>query len=135
MTNHLPGSNEENFDCGNWRIEWRLTTTWGDDSPLCVFFLSGWGSARLILSLCLISPGQFPAVISIAPSTWKSKPLQKWNTIWGGRGGGVSLISPHLVHANNVPRQPTKSWEQTLPVVVKVDGWVSKVAQERCVRA
>lgn len=38
MTNHLPGSNDENFDCGNRRIEWRLTTTWGDDSPLCVFF-------------------------------------------------------------------------------------------------
>lgn len=97
------------FDCGNLWIEWRLTAMWGDDSTLCLF-LSVLGSARLILSLCLVSPGQFPAVINPAPSTWKSKPLQKWNTIREG-GQKKSLISPFLIHANNATQQPTKSWE------------------------
>lgn len=62
---------------------------WGDDSLLCLFFFffnptSGWGSAHLISSLCLVSPGQFSAVISPVPSTWKSKPSQEWNTIREG---------------------------------------------------
>lgn len=83
LTNHLPGCGDENFDLTNLWIEWRLTATWGDGSPLCLF-LSGRGSVLLILSPCLISPGQFPAVINLAPSTWKSKPFQKWNTIREG---------------------------------------------------
>lgn len=73
-------------------------------TPLFVFFCLD-GDLLALSHLCLISPGQFPAVISVAPSTWKSKPLQKWNTI---REGEKSLISPLLIHANNAPQQPTK---------------------------
>lgn len=41
LTNHLPGCGDENFDLTNLWIEWRLTATWGDGSPLCLFCLDG----------------------------------------------------------------------------------------------
>lgn len=59
MTNHLPGFDDENFDCGDLWIEWRLTTTWGDDSPLCLFFV-GMG----ICSPYLISLPHFSGAVS-----------------------------------------------------------------------
>lgn len=91
--------------------------------------MSGWGSACLILSLCLISPGQFPAVIRPAPSTWKSKPLQERNTI--REGGGKSLISALLSHANNEPRQ---HYEEPRALVAE-GGWMGKQGGARVARS
>lgn len=67
-------------------------------------FLSGWGSACVILSLCLISPGQFLAVINTAPSTWKLKPLPKWNTIRGGgeKSNLSSVWFMLIIHHSNL---------------------------------
>lgn len=115
LTNHLPGCGNENFDLTNLWIEWRLTATWGDGSPLCLFCLDG---VLFSLSPCLISPGQFPAVINLAPSTWKSKPFQKWNTI---REGEKSLIFPLLVHATKKPTMNrANEQQQTLPVILNL---------------
>ncbi len=97
---------------------------WGDDSPLCLFCLDGDLLALSYRSASLLR-GSSPAVISTAPSTWKSKPLQKWNTI---REGEKSLISPHLIHANNAPQQPElrATERQHAPPCYCEGGWMGE---------
>lgn len=120
MTNHLPGSSSENFDCGNLRIEWRLTKAWGDDSPLCLCgFFSGWGSALSYLAASFLR-GSSPLLSTLLHLHGNQSFCRS----------GIKIVEgeKNPTDAGNTRQQRTQSWEgqhahSSLLLKRWTDGW------------